>query len=137
MSGDPKFLPGELKLLPCPFCGGEAGFESCAAGHSVDLQAGTWSVGCMNSKVDCIGYQMLAHFARKIEAAAAWNKRAPRPRTTHYTRWEGGDWHPFVEGEGGRLFGPSGTIHSLRFADGSEWDTVNGWRPNRHVTGDV
>lgn len=63
------------KLLPCPFCGGRAGFESAPAGHSVDLQSGVWSVGCMNDKVDCHGYQMLATYARKSEAAKAWNTR--------------------------------------------------------------
>jgi hypothetical protein len=60
-------------LLPCPFCGGDAGFEEVGlAGHI------TWSVGCQATDNDCIGYQLLAHFSRKCEAAAAWNKRAPR-----------------------------------------------------------
>lgn len=70
MSNDPK-------LLPCPFCGGPADFESVEAGHSVSIASGTWSVGCVNQDMDCIGYMLLARFARKVEAAEAWNKRAP------------------------------------------------------------
>jgi hypothetical protein len=70
------------KLLPCPFCGGAADFEE------VKPMGGDftyWSVGCQSSESDCIGYQMLAHYNRKSEAAEAWNKRAPsvaslRPR---------------------------------------------------------
>lgn len=67
---------GDAKLLPCPFCGGAAGFEECAQGSSVAVKSCTWSVGCMNSQIDCIGYQMLASFDRKADAAEAWNKRA-------------------------------------------------------------
>ena len=62
------------KLLPCPFCGGQADFEEVTA------MGGTftyWSVGCQSSESDCIGYQMLAHYNRKCEAAEAWNRRAP------------------------------------------------------------
>jgi hypothetical protein len=62
-------------LLPCPFCGGPAMFEDIT---STKFDRTTWSVGCGNGDEDCIGYQMLAHFSRKSEAAEAWNKRAPR-----------------------------------------------------------
>lgn len=72
----------DLKLLPCPFCGGPADFEECPQGSKGFTAAFvTWSVGCQNSDEDCIGYQMLAHFNRKLEAAEAWNKRAPVPQT--------------------------------------------------------
>lgn len=59
-------------LEPCPFCGKDAGFEQIGGpGERV-----TWSVGCQSIEDDCIGFQMLAHFSRKQEAADAWNKRA-------------------------------------------------------------
>lgn len=61
------------KLLNCPFCGGPAGFEKMPH-NATGFQ--TWSVGCQNEQEDCIAYQMLAHYARKAEAAEAWNKRA-------------------------------------------------------------
>lgn len=60
------------KLLPCPFCGGPAAFEYVTARQT---DSTVWSVGCANEKVDCIGFQMLMTFARKIEAADAWNTR--------------------------------------------------------------
>ena len=62
-------------LLPCPFCGGRADFEQITDSGTF----ATWSVGCQSSESDCIGYQMLAHYNRKCEAAEAWNKRAPHP----------------------------------------------------------
>lgn len=61
-------------LLPCPFCGGQAAFEEMTTDK---YPYTTWSVGCANVDEDCIGYQMLASFSRKHDAAAAWNKRAP------------------------------------------------------------
>lgn len=57
-------------LLPCPFCGGEASFE--AVEQSL---GGGWSVGCSDEDGHCYGYQSLQTFARKAEAAAAWNRR--------------------------------------------------------------
>jgi len=58
-------------LKPCPFCGGKASYEEFE---------GTWSVGCEDVdsngiEVVCIGFQSLTTFARKIDAAAAWNRR--------------------------------------------------------------
>jgi sarcosine oxidase delta subunit len=64
------------KLLPCPFCGGSADFEQITGSGS---SFATWSVGCQSSETDCIGYQMLAHYNRKCEAAEAWNKRHTSP----------------------------------------------------------
>lgn len=77
----------KLKLLPCPFCGGPADFESVEAGHSVAIGSGTWSVGCQNVQEDCIGYMLMAKFARKVEAAEAWNKR-PAPTISNIP----GEW---------------------------------------------
>lgn len=67
----------EFVLKPCPFCGGPADFEECAQSSSTAVTSCTWSVGCQNDKEDCIGYQLMASFNRKSEAAEAWNKRAP------------------------------------------------------------
>jgi len=64
-----------MKLLACPFCGGKADFECVENRLSPDFCF--WSVGCMNSEVDCIAYQMMAHYNTKGEAAEAWNKRCP------------------------------------------------------------
>lgn len=72
-----------MKLLPCPFCGGEADFECIASPDSLTC---TWSVGCQNVDEDCIGYQVLAHFSRKSEAAEAWNKRASASQSTERDR---------------------------------------------------
>lgn len=47
-----------------------------------------------------------------------------RPKATQYTVEEGGDWRTFNDRISPRA------VHSLRFSDGSEWDTVNGWRKN-------
>lgn len=66
------------QLLPCPFCGGPAAFEECPQGSSTKVDSCTWSVGCANTEVDCIAFQMMASFDRKSEAAEAWNKRAPK-----------------------------------------------------------
>lgn len=63
----------EPSLLPCPFCGGPAGFEAVGTEDRT-----TWTVGCVNNNVDCIGYMMLASFIRKEEAAEAYNKRTPQ-----------------------------------------------------------
>lgn len=64
----------EIKLEPCPFCGGPAGFEEITPSKYPHTN---WSVGCTNTNEDCIGFQMLASFSRKCEAAEAWNKRDP------------------------------------------------------------
>lgn len=48
-----------------------------------------------------------------------------KPETVAVTFYEGGEWEPFpIQGHvaGDRL------VHSIRFDDGSEWDTFNGWR---------
>jgi hypothetical protein len=70
-------------LLPCPFCGGPADFEQITGSGS---SFATWSVGCQSSETDCIGYQMLAHYNRKCEAAEAWNKR-PTPPSSEPVMW--------------------------------------------------
>lgn len=56
------------ELKPCPFCGGEAHLKSFAGfyGH-------TYSVGCPDS--GCMGFEILAVYKTKEDAAAAWNRR--------------------------------------------------------------
>jgi hypothetical protein len=60
------------KLLPCPFCGGEASAEQCVR---VDYY-GDWVVGCDNEQC-CAKPEVLA--AIKSAAIAAWNRRTPAP----------------------------------------------------------
>ena len=65
----------ELPLLPCPFCGGPAVMEEVEA---KSIGESRWSVGCSEQRVvfaECMGYQSLTTFDRKIEAANAWNTR--------------------------------------------------------------
>lgn len=56
-----------LNLLPCPFCGSPAYFEQIGGEHA------TWSVGCLDE--NCMGFQSMARFPRKTDAAHAWNIR--------------------------------------------------------------
>lgn len=62
--------PGELR--ECPFCGSEAGFEHDAVG-----EIGNWYVYCRDTQdISCpIGYTNTMGYARRVEAAAAWNRR--------------------------------------------------------------
>lgn len=46
-----------------------------------------------------------------------------RPLATAYMLDEGSDWQGIYAGHAR----PS-TVHAIRFSDGSEWDTINGWR---------
>ena len=70
---------GPERLLPCPFCGGEASFErvECSLGRM------RWTVGCNETDEDdavlCYGYQSLTTFATKRDAAEAWNRRTAAP----------------------------------------------------------
>lgn len=61
----------EQSLLPCPFCGAPATLETIESKASPgDLR---FSAGCNTE--DCIGYQSVITFARRGEAATAWNRR--------------------------------------------------------------
>ena len=67
------------ELLACPFCGGEAAFEQI--GSRVLAEGCAWSVGCENEQ--CLGFQSVTTYARKAEAASAWNTRAAlQPQAT-------------------------------------------------------
>lgn len=55
-----------------------------------------------------------------------------KPEATHVTTREGGEWIEFFSlTRRDKLnlepINPT-TVHSIRFEDGSVWDTVNGWR---------
>lgn len=61
-------LPTEERLLPCPFCGGEASMSD-DPNHST-----AWEVGCYDP--DCPA-QPNVWQVTKAEAIAAWNRRHP------------------------------------------------------------
>ncbi len=63
-------MTDKITLLPCPFCGGRATFEEVKHGD-----VSNWTVGCEDADGECYGYQSLTSFARKAEAANAWNSR--------------------------------------------------------------
>lgn len=58
-------------LLPCPWCGG------CAEIDETFGSVPGWAVSCATD--DCLGYKTFGSYARKADAAKAWNTRAPSP----------------------------------------------------------
>lgn len=109
-------------LLACPFCG-ETEIVICEfpAGHTTDTKAVVFSAGCKNE--DCQGYMSYTQFDTRREAAEAWNRRTKRPDPTHYTLYQGGDWHEWFLN-----CNDAGDIFAVKFADGSVFDTQVGWR---------
>lgn len=61
-------------LKPCPFCGGKATLEEVP---NKTTGMSNWTVGCVeeDGETECMGYQSLSEYARKIEAVNAWNLR--------------------------------------------------------------
>jgi len=57
------------KLLPCPFCGGKAGYGRGGA----DFSRHGWNAGCVN------GHAVSPDMETKAEAREWWNRR-PKPR---------------------------------------------------------
>ena len=73
----------EVKLLPCPFCGGNAKIRG---GWQVLGMAPWWLVACIG---DC---QVKGPYASSQEAAASvWNQRYNTNVTTTITKIEDGD----------------------------------------------
>lgn len=70
----------EGELLPCPFCGSPASFEHDATGS-----AGAWRVYCRDTTGQtaddgcAIALTNSDDYARRCDAAAAWNKRVHPP----------------------------------------------------------
>jgi hypothetical protein len=115
----------ELDLLPCPFCGGEASYEDIPLDHDVDEHR--WGVGCRAE--ECIGFQWMMTFARKRDAAAAWNKRpvqdsplsTGRGQTTHEPLSAPDDMDE--SGRNGHFenYGYVGTASGFIVRDGTFW----------------
>jgi Lar family restriction alleviation protein len=61
----------ESKLLPCPFCGGEAFLHE---GIGNDKHYG-WSIWCCTFEGKCIRPSS-GYYSTEAEAIAAWNRRA-------------------------------------------------------------
>jgi Lar family restriction alleviation protein len=63
---------GEMKLKPCPFCGGEASIDEWGEGMGKIL-----SIHCLNPSNDC-RFSMSRLAKDKDELITAWNRRASR-----------------------------------------------------------
>jgi hypothetical protein len=78
-----------LLVLPCPFCGSPASVEASSSGAEA-----VFVVGCdSDGEPECPVGQSLTTYARRGDAVAAWNRRAPLPGGTTVipvTRGKGG-----------------------------------------------
>lgn len=52
----------------------------------------------------------------------------PKPKPTHYTVREGGDWIAWRDAAPHTFHPNASTCHAIKFDDGSIFDMVNGWR---------
>ena len=70
---NPKIIePNPRELKPCPFCNGDAAFEHTETGFKP-----TWHVYCRDTNNECpMAYSNTIGYARRVEAATAWNRRA-------------------------------------------------------------
>lgn len=71
----------EIKLLPCPFCGGEAIVYE-------DEQYNQYMIGCKN----CCAVEPMTEWTSKENAIAQWNTRKPMQeiveRLENYSIWK-------------------------------------------------
>ena len=65
---DPNYM--NIKLKPCPFCGGEAKFEEV----TIEFNSGFWDYGGIVIKCSKCGVQTNA-YSQTGMAARAWNTR--------------------------------------------------------------
>lgn len=63
-----------IKLKPCPFCGGEAALV--ASPDSFSCQVRCTKCGAETREIENIGSYFTTYYSNAIEAAEAWNKRA-------------------------------------------------------------
>jgi len=64
----------ELKIAPCPFCGGKPEVFKNDAGWSVQCEGGHWLSAAVNG-VKCCGSQTIEDYPTIDEAIKAWNQR--------------------------------------------------------------
>jgi hypothetical protein len=77
----------EIKLLPCPHCGGEAEIEEVEDDFDDDTDTGMYySIGCCDA--GCIGHESFGGaWDTPKEAARLWNLRVFIPVVKHCRRW--------------------------------------------------
>lgn len=61
----------EIKLKPCPFCGGEA---------KINRMPHLWEYSVQCNDVDCIVHPETEGYEKREEAIEAWNTRKPMER---------------------------------------------------------
>lgn len=67
----------DIKLKPCPFCGGDAKIQKDMR-FPKNRDFGVWAYEAVCTNADCIIYNAdNQYFLSEIEAIAAWNRRAP------------------------------------------------------------
>ena len=59
----------EIKLKPCPFCGGKAELRINVSFYGENI----YGISCLTE--GCIANTMTENFSRKIDAIEAWNRR--------------------------------------------------------------
>lgn len=81
----------EIKLLPCPFCGGEAELlhEEDYSSHQL------WRVEC--EECDCCTSEYYDN-PGKEHAIRAWNKRKPILQQEKYVNWKAAVMRKFLGG---------------------------------------
>lgn len=63
----------DIKLLPCPFCGGPAERQWGGEGESRRY-------GCSCASWDCVGHAMALRHRAQQDAIYEWNRRVPSPQ---------------------------------------------------------